>query len=62
MEDIAINNVDPEMLEEQRLALSRLIDCATVGRRANKNDLHLLGGLQNMLDAWSDERSDTEAT
>jgi hypothetical protein len=56
-ERLVIENVDADLLEEQRKALSRAIDCSGAGRKADQKDLRLLGGLLNLLDAWSDERA-----
>lgn len=54
---LVVGNVDAGLLEEQRLALSRAVDCATVGQPVDRGDLRLLDGLRNMLDAWSDWRA-----
>jgi len=55
-ETLVVENVDLDLLEEQRLALARVIECAIKGRQANAGDLELSEGVQQMLDAWSDER------
>lgn len=53
---LVIGNVDLGLLEEQRLALMRVIDCAVHGHRASEEDAVAVCGIQEMLDAWSDGR------
>lgn len=55
---LVVENVDLDLLEEQRKALARTYDCATAGRPAESRDLWLLDGLCNLLDAWSDSREE----
>jgi hypothetical protein len=58
-ETLVIENVDLDLLDEQRLALFRTIHAVEKGLGSSADDLGLLDGLQNMLDAWSDERAET---
>ena len=54
---LIIDGVDLELLDQQRLALVRVVDAASVeNRKATKEDILLVEGIQNMLDHWSDER------
>jgi hypothetical protein len=57
---LVIGNVDLGLLEEQRLSLSRAVDCAAVGQPADQKDLGLLDGLRNLLDTWSDNMNREE--
>lgn len=53
---VVIHNVDVELLDRQRLALVRITDDLENCRRPEPEDMELIAGLQNMLDAWSDDR------
>lgn len=52
--DLVIPNVDYSMLEKQRAALASITYAAENGLFAGAADIELIGGLQNMLDEWSD--------
>jgi hypothetical protein len=52
---LLIQNVDMELLDEQRLALMRTV--VALGNDGVNGDRYLLDGLLNMLDAWSDGRA-----
>ena len=54
-ETLVIENVDLSLLENQRIALRRVLtDFRSIGMAA---DVETLAGLENMLDDWSDQRA-----
>ena len=55
-EDILIKNVDPILLEEQRLLLHDLCNSIYLGSLLNEQEKSALIGVINMLDTWSYER------
>ncbi len=55
-EDILIKNVDPVLLEEQRLRLGDLLFTINNNATPNEEEKSALIGVINMLDSWSDER------
>ena len=58
-EDITIANVDPILLENQRILLRNLSDNLCISPpigRVTKEEHRALLGIINMLDAWSDAR------
>ncbi len=55
-EDILIKNVDPVLLEEQRLRLGDLLFTINNNATPNEEEKSALIGIINMLDFWSDER------
>ncbi len=60
-QDIIIRNVDPAMLDRQRLTLQRAIGILrqymnTGSKEISCKDVEALEGIQNMLDDWSDRR------
>lgn len=52
MGTLIIRNIDLELLEKQRGALTRTL----IAMEIKEGDLELMEGLEAMLDAWSDER------
>lgn len=55
-ESITIANVDPVLLEQQRLDLHVLVEKNSTEMLIGKPELSALIGVVNMLDYWSDER------
>ena len=55
-ESITIANVDPVLLEQQRLALHVLVEKNSIEKFLLEPELSALIGVVNMLDFWSDER------
>jgi hypothetical protein len=53
---LIIEGIDFDLLDRQRLALTRVVDAANRGESAKPEDVELVEGIQNMLDHWSDER------
>ena len=53
---LVVENVDLDLLEQQRLALACAVECTAKGIPFDRKKLWLLDGLRNMLDSWSDER------
>jgi hypothetical protein len=56
---LAVINVDLTLLEKQRKSLQHVVNCLLVGYKlpgVTTEDVENLEGLENMLDAWSDER------
>lgn len=51
---LTIENVDLQLLEEQRQALARVLSICAKGIMPSAQDLKSLEGIQNMLDGWSD--------
>lgn len=55
-ESITIANVDPVLLEQQRLVLHVLVEKNSIEKFLLEPELSALIGVINMLDYWSDER------
>ena len=55
-EDILIKNVDPVLLEEQRLLLRDMLTAINNDCSPREEEKSALIGVINMLDFWSDER------
>tara|TARA_R110002110_G_scaffold8326_7_gene41876 strand:- start:140 stop:622 length:483 start_codon:yes stop_codon:yes gene_type:complete len=55
-ETLVIENVDLSLLENQRIALRRVLTQSWMGASLAA-DVETLAGLENMLDDWSDQRA-----
>ena len=55
-EIITIANVDPVLLEQQRIELRNIVEKNNIKEFLWEYELSALIGVVNMLDAWSDER------
>ena len=49
---VFFDNIDAELLEEQRLLLATINGIGVL----TPDQMEALNGIQNMLDAWADER------
>lgn len=59
-EALIIPNVDPELLEEQRLSLhvlyNNVMEAGDDTKKITAKDIRNVLGIINMLDLWSDEK------
>ena len=53
---LIINNVDLDLLEQQRLMLSVVLDRLNITPGVTPDEIEALEGILNMLDSWSDNR------